>query len=74
MLKYNTDGNITEELAQKLTELAVICGNTKKQLLVSGIDNKESYEKIKTCGVHLIQGEYISGILANPNYIESQEL
>ena len=74
MLKYNTDGNITEELAQKLTELAVICGNTKKQLLVSGIDTKEAYEKIKTCGVHLIQGEYISGILANPNYIENQEL
>lgn len=74
ILKYNVAGEITEELAQKLTELAVICGNSKKQLWVCGIDSKELYEKIKTCGVHLIQGEYISGMLASPNYSGNSEL
>lgn len=74
ILKYNLQEDVTEDLAQKLTELAVICGNSAKQLWVSGIDSKESYEKIKTCGVHLIQGTYINGIMSNPNYQGNIEL
>ena len=73
-LRYKLEDEITEKHALKLTELAILCENCDKTLWVSGIDSKEQYDKIKSCGVHLIQGEYIGPILAFPNHIVTSEL